>query len=1354
MRFGLMFFAASEEASASPVADAAAPESRYRLVLEAARFADRRGFESVWVPERHFTQFGGLYPNPAVLQAALARETQRVSLRAGSVVLPLHDPIRVVEEWSMVDNLSGGRVGVSFASGWNPADFAFFPERYDRRRQDLAAGIETVRRLWRGEAHPIVRGDGVASTVNVLPTPVQPELPIWVTAAGNPETYVLAGQMGAHLLTHLLDQGVDELAAKIARYRQAREQAGHAPETGTVSLMLHTFLGEDVEAVRAEVREPYCRYLESNLGLLQGLARSRGTAVDVQALSAQDRRAFVGLLYDRFASARGLIGTPDSCQPLVADLARAGVDEIACLLDFGPPADAVLARLPVLERLARQCRDLAPARPSAGPARSTSMAPRIEAQPVDARSSDRPDEDRLSAVEVIQQRCPGRMRPTALYDQLARHGIEMTGPFRRIEAIWRRDGEALARLATVASAPDAIPAAALDTVLLDASLQAMIAALPTPETGSIYLPSGARQIEVVDERAWSTMRWSHAVVSSPSDVGNRGATGSPAARAGGDGTVCGDIVVRDEHGALVARVLGLRLSPFAADARHDSSPSTRSLASRALVGMRWQALPSLEPVPAGTETDSAMVVDASTAHPIAHPLAGDWLLVADCRGVAAALAAEIRAAGGRVETLRVAVASPRKLDASVRPDDRASVVDPRDADAISVALRAWRDRAAVPRGVVHLASLDAIPPQDGPFGKDTATASDPDTEVLRAGLAVSLATGLHLIQSWAHGLDPSSDEHASRGGRSGMARSSLWCVTQGAQAVPVEKDGDDGPAGARIAAHALAQAPLWGLARVATLEHPHLAARLVDLDPEARPAQVAADLARELAAADMASREASVGAAASGRASDAAENLVAYRAGRRFGARLEMLDAVGQTHSPVDRPAARGQVLITGGRGGLGLQLAAWLIARGYRHLVLIGRQAPDQAVAARLDALRTDGVIIESREVDVAHYDDLAALLAGYDELSAVFHLAGVPDARLLQTLSWEQLGAVRAAKVEGAWNLHRLTEGRALDHFVLFSSAAAMLPLSHQGAYAAASTFLDSLAHHRHGRGLPALSINWGPWSGEGHASWETLEAAYRRFAALGVGSLAPAEAFAILGDFLNGRLPDGVRAVTSARGLGRPQVGVIPVDWPRLLEQEPQLASMPLLASMIQHVATRAGTGGATRDGVSGEASESASWGQPAPWVNAIREAAAEDRAELLRDHLRTEVASILRLPSADAVDPQRGFFDAGMDSLMAIELRAHLQRAMGCALPATLAFEHPTIDALADHLARMYLSAGVESDAATAQGPAADETISSVARHPELDEATAEAHDDAVSAVRGMDEAALLAMIDGELETIAE
>ena len=142
VQFSLSFFGNYE---------AAFDGHKYDLLIEGAKFADRHGFEAVWIPERHFHAFGGFSPNPSVIAAALARETEHVRLRAGSVVLPLHHAVRVAEEWSVVDNLSRGRVGVSFASGWHPDDFVFAPEAYGRHRELMFEKIEEVRQLWRGE---------------------------------------------------------------------------------------------------------------------------------------------------------------------------------------------------------------------------------------------------------------------------------------------------------------------------------------------------------------------------------------------------------------------------------------------------------------------------------------------------------------------------------------------------------------------------------------------------------------------------------------------------------------------------------------------------------------------------------------------------------------------------------------------------------------------------------------------------------------------------------------------------------------------------------------------------------------------------------------------------------------------------------------------------------------------------------------------------------------------------------------------------------------------------------------------------------------------------------------------------
>src|SRR5262249_14412230 len=155
------------------------------------------GFEAVWTPERHFHAFGGLFPNPSVMSAALAAVTERVKIRAGSVVLPLHHPIRIAEEWSLVDNISQGRVGVAFASGWHADDFVFSPDSYADRKEKTFQGVELVKRLWRGEPAKVPGGAGNLVEVKIFPTPIQKELPIWITAAGTPDTFVKAGEIGA-----------------------------------------------------------------------------------------------------------------------------------------------------------------------------------------------------------------------------------------------------------------------------------------------------------------------------------------------------------------------------------------------------------------------------------------------------------------------------------------------------------------------------------------------------------------------------------------------------------------------------------------------------------------------------------------------------------------------------------------------------------------------------------------------------------------------------------------------------------------------------------------------------------------------------------------------------------------------------------------------------------------------------------------------------------------------------------------------------------------------------------------------------------------------------------------------------
>ncbi|MCX4674584.1 aminotransferase class III-fold pyridoxal phosphate-dependent enzyme [Streptomyces sp. NBC_01433] len=361
--FGVYFFGDHPEGGdASPAdGDTAAyarstPEA-YDTVFETARFADEHGFSSLWLPERHFHSFGGLFPNPAVLASALARETGRIRINAGSVVLPLHDPVRVAEEWSVVDNLSGGRVGIGCATGWHAQDFALHPDRFADRREIAFAHLDEVRRLWRGEAVRRLTGEGAETEVRIHPRPVQEEPPLFLATSGQRDSYGEAARRGLGVVTNLMSQTVAELTANIAHYRQVRADRGLDPEAGRVTVLVHTYLGTDHDTARAEALEPMSRYLRSSL-----LMRSAATALgrspqDVAESSEEDLDYLFRRAYDRYCDQRALIGTPESVAPFVDALHRAGVDEIAALVDFGVGREQLRSGLVQLDVLRRRTRE-------------------------------------------------------------------------------------------------------------------------------------------------------------------------------------------------------------------------------------------------------------------------------------------------------------------------------------------------------------------------------------------------------------------------------------------------------------------------------------------------------------------------------------------------------------------------------------------------------------------------------------------------------------------------------------------------------------------------------------------------------------------------------------------------------------------------------------------------------------------------------------------------------------------------------------------------------------------------------------------------------------------------------------
>ncbi|MFF8841929.1 amino acid adenylation domain-containing protein [Streptomyces sp. NPDC015127] len=324
---------------------------KYALIMEAAEFADRHGFHALWFPERHFNSFGALFPNPSVLAAALAARTERIRLHAGSVVLPLHHPVRVAEEWSVVDNLSGGRAGLCFASGWHATDFALAPENYGRHRDVMYERLEDVRRLWSGQPLPVTAGDGTATEVRLHPRPLQAQPPLYVAVVGNPDSYRQAAARDLGVVTNLMAQTVEQLAENIALYRRTRAEHGLDPEAGRVVVLVHTYLADDAERARAEAYGPFVSYLRSSLSLFDQVTNSLGFEVDLENTSEDDVEFLLGRAYERYCDSRALIGDEDTAAATVRRLVDAGADEIACFVDFGVPAERVLAALPALDRL-------------------------------------------------------------------------------------------------------------------------------------------------------------------------------------------------------------------------------------------------------------------------------------------------------------------------------------------------------------------------------------------------------------------------------------------------------------------------------------------------------------------------------------------------------------------------------------------------------------------------------------------------------------------------------------------------------------------------------------------------------------------------------------------------------------------------------------------------------------------------------------------------------------------------------------------------------------------------------------------------------------------------------------------
>jgi phthiocerol/phenolphthiocerol synthesis type-I polyketide synthase D len=1092
--FGLIFFTSS---------DAPTHGDKYRLVLESTKRADQYNFSSVWIPERHFTKDGYLYPNPAILSAALARETRQIQLRAGSVVIPLHNPILVAEEWAMVDNLSGGRVGIAFASGWHPTDFALKPENYERRNEALQEGIETVRKLWRGETIKVVGGDGKEAEIRTYPPPIQKELPFWVTAAGNPRTFAKAGAMGANLLTHMYNQSIPELAEKIRLYRDARAEHGYDPETGQVSVMMHTFLNKDEATVHTQAKGHFTEYLKSATYLVNAIATSRGMNVDISSLSEQDLKDYLNFVYERLVSEqRVLFGTPEQRVDLITQLSTIGVSEIACQIDFGVDVELVLESM----RYVNQLKELANERLRSQPVQKSiyvedhALANTLHANQANGNGANghhhvegnvhqngatlAGTDHNDHSLGAIRQRCKTEVELEDFYQDLDNRGVQLASSFQGIKRLWQRDGEALGQIRLTSTLVAEAAAYQVHPTMLDACFQVLIAALPQAlfqNENELYLPTALQSFQLHQPLGHSV--WSHAQITTPT-------TGSPE-------HIEGTVHILNEKGELLAEARGLRLQRTLLNTAASSGTPTPTEASERsemanwLYELQWEPA-QLNPVPQVAQGDT-------------------WLIFTDKSGAGQELIARLEKQGAHC----ISVTAGTRYHASSSKHYR--IAAQQTAEVQRVVTEVMQNHTL--RGVIHLWSLDTTPVVA------TCVASLEEDQVLGSSNTLSL------IQALIN--------------NGGAKPPQLWIATRGAQAV-----GND---------HSqleIAQSPLWGLGKTTAMEHPELWGGLIDLDPATEPHEHALQITASIfntAHEDQIAFRAGQSYVARMVRSQAQpdQKLHLYKdgsyliTGGLWGLGLEVA-----------------RTFALQGAGHLILLGRSKLPARESWDQVTADSRTGIQIAGMR--DLEQLGAQVHYASLDVADEDQLSGFLKAYAQqghppIRGVIHAAsvwqdeqGASLVRPLANLTPEGLATVFRPKIIGSWLLSSLLREAPLDFFVSFSSGASLFGSAAQGNYAAAGEFMDILASYQRAHGQPALSIDWGAISEIGfggtaeglrvHEYWETR----------GIQRINPRQVIATL-------------ETLTAQNFTR--IGVLKLDWNLLEQYYTQITQLPLVRHLVQ-------------------------------------------------------------------------------------------------------------------------------------------------------------------------------------------
>ena len=606
-------------------------------------------------------------------------------------------------------------------------------------------------------------------------------------------------------------------------------------------------------------------------------------------------------------------------------------------------------------------------------------------------------------------------------------------------------------------------------------------------------------------------------------------------------------------------------------------------------------LPEVEGMAKALSEQTVIVAQAATTtnEPTKETSKG-WLILADTQGIAQHLASQLRSVGD-VCTLVFAAQSYQQL---AREE---FTINPDNVSEFEQLIETLAAKSPSLSGVVQCWTTAAG------LGKTI------NSEELENLSKLGCGTTLSLVQALV---------------KAGLSQSPrLWLVTNGAQAVPSNHPVIPG----------VAQSSVWGMGKVISLEHPELNCVRIDLDPQQTIKTQAEVLFQEIWSEDK-------------------EDQIAWRGDERYVARLvasrhQQGISQQQGDATTQKPLCFREdatYLITEGMGGLGLLVAGWMVDKGAKHLVLLGRRSPDDANSQKITELEMAGASVVVEQADGSDVESMTRVLHKIEQsnipLAGVIHSAGMLSDGVLQNQSWSSFEQVMASKVKGAWHLHQLTQNQPLDFFVLFSSVASLLGSPGQGNHALANGFLDGLAHYRRGMGLPGLSIHWG--------SVAQVEEVPKRGADVslqkqGMGVISPTQVL------------ESLELLMSGSDI---EVGVVPIEWSAWQER---VAQWPFLADWQ-------------------ETTQTTSEIYKSEFLLKLSATAPNERRSLLVAHIRRQFALVLGIKNPESTSLETGFFDLGMDSLTSVELRNKLQASLDCSLPSSLAFDYPNIQSLTDHL----------------------------------------------------------------------